>query len=259
MGGNITVNTQVGKGSSFSFELSVGLAAPPSEQHLRVINRQWPIAVMRNHQSRCFFIVDRLPEQRLLLRELLQPFGFTLIEASSSEETLAHMSQHQPEMIFLDANTPGMSAEHLAQTIHALPHGAAAKIILLGTDQSDDNEHAVLTEFAGFLRKPFVNAEVFDMLSTHLGMQFEYEELNNSPSLRASDITDAQLCEALKAFSFDERINFEKATITADINVMRALVKSLEKKQPAFGEHLLLLIENFEYARLLDALRSFSG
>ncbi|GAK49047.1 response regulator receiver domain protein [Candidatus Moduliflexus flocculans] len=258
MGGNIAVSSRVGEGSSFSFELSVGRPTPPSEQRLRVINRQWPIAVVHDQPPQCLFIVDVLPEQRLLLRDLLQPFGFKLIEAGSSEEVLAQMPQHQPEMIFLDANTPGMSAEHLAQTIHALPHGAAAKIILLSTNHVDDDQHvATVTTFDGFLRKPFRNAEVFDILSTQLGVQFEYEAPKYSQSRRASDVTESQLHEALRAFSSDERSNFEKATITADINIIRTLAQSLHKTHSSWGDDLLLLIENFEYARLLQALQAF--
>lgn len=60
-------------------------------------------------------IVDDLPENLLALEALIRQDGRTIYQASSGEEALAHLLEHEFAMAILDVQMPGMNGFELAE------------------------------------------------------------------------------------------------------------------------------------------------
>ncbi|MFM9263696.1 response regulator [Tychonema sp. BBK16] len=106
MGGDISVESQVGRGSIFKFEVKVNLvdfAAIPAPKTKSVV-----IGLEANQPSYRILIVDDREDNRLLLVKLLSPLGFLLQEASNGLEAVEIWESWHPHLIFMDLRMPVM-------------------------------------------------------------------------------------------------------------------------------------------------------
>jgi PleD family two-component response regulator len=94
MGGQLHVNSLIGVGSVFWFEVQLAALSLYAQNtcNYRIINhyRDHPL-MTSNHIRQSVYrilIVDDVPENRLLLINLLKPLGFALKEAKNGFETL---------------------------------------------------------------------------------------------------------------------------------------------------------------------------
>jgi GAF domain-containing protein len=75
-GGEISVSSQVGRGTTFTFDIRVQLIETPELEHQQPTRRA--IALEPNQPSYRILIVDDTVNNRQVLSELLSPFGFEL-------------------------------------------------------------------------------------------------------------------------------------------------------------------------------------
>ena len=86
MGGDITVKSKVGKGTTFRFEIQVNIA---NKTDIEIQENPRHVIALKPHQPRYkILIVDDRPTNRLLLIKLLQPLGFELIEAENGKQAI---------------------------------------------------------------------------------------------------------------------------------------------------------------------------
>ncbi len=170
MGGQLTAESRLGEGSTFSFSLALAHRTSESGETAKPYARPTGYPGPR----RRLLIVDDEDFNRHLLRDLLTPLGFEIDLASSAAELFARLTLQLPDAIILDLRMPGMSGseaitrlrqEHPAKTLKIIAHSASI-------DATTRNKLSTIGSDA-FLPKPFHEAELHAILAEILGLKWE--------------------------------------------------------------------------------------
>ncbi len=148
-GGNIWVYSEPGKGTSFKIYLP-RVDQPEEPSHPEA-------AAGRSLKgTETILLVEDEDAVRLLLREALEPYGYTILEAGHGEQALSLLSEHPSpiHLLLTDVVMPGMSGRQLADRLVSL---RSKTRVLYMSGYTDDAivHHGVLEPGLAFLQKPF--------------------------------------------------------------------------------------------------------
>ncbi|MEW6580333.1 MAG: response regulator [Chloroflexota bacterium] len=108
-------------------------------------------------------VVDDHEVVRRVIQHVLQPLALDVIEAADPQTALELAQTYRMDLLLLDTNLPGMDGFALMKRLKAIPHLAAAPMIILSSRGSADDEiRALEAGAAGFLSKPFRTQELRD-------------------------------------------------------------------------------------------------
>jgi signal transduction histidine kinase len=176
MGGDITVESLVDKGTIFRFNIQVGLAEasdlPEQSSRWRVIG------LAPNQPVYRVLIVEDNWENSLLLVKLLSSLGFELKEAKNGLEAIALWETWNPDLILMDMRMPVMNGYEATRRIKATPKGQATVIIAVTSSAFEEDRSEILSIGCDdFVRKPFQEEIIFAKLAEHLGVRYLYENI----------------------------------------------------------------------------------
>jgi len=253
MGGDVTVSSELGQGSVFKFDIQVGLAEATNAQAerptRRVIGLEPGQAVYR------LLVVDERVEARQLLVELLEPLGFELREAFNGKEAIEMWERWEPHLIWMDMRMPVMDGYEATRRIKATAKGRATVIVALtATAFEEDRERVLSAGCDDFVRKPFREAEIFGILTKHLGVRFVYEEISPpgaKPAAAAASSMDVLTPAARTALPAGWVADLQQATVKADLDRILTLIDQIRGENPALADVLADLARDFEYRKIL--------
>jgi PAS domain S-box-containing protein len=151
MGGDITVRSEIGKGSTFTIELPTTVdALEAAKQAAREGREPSPESAAAAKQP--ILVVDDDENARELLRRMLEAEGFTVATASSGEEGLELARKVSPLLITLDVLMPGMDGWAVLQELKADP--ALEKIPVMMISIAGDKELGYSLGAIEYLSKP---------------------------------------------------------------------------------------------------------
>jgi PAS domain S-box-containing protein len=254
MGGQIGVTSEPGKGSVFYFSIHVNVlpsvSEPDEPKHGRILG-------LAEGQPRYrLLIVEDQPENRLLLRRLLGPFGFELHEAANGQEAVALFEQWRPDLIWMDIRMPVMDGLEAVRRIKAAKAGADTKIIALTAHALEEERRPIMAAgFDDFVRKPFREQEIFDALARHLRLKFIYEKASSPEETQeAADLTLRP--EQLGMLPAELLRELREVVIELDTARTQALIQQVAERNPLLGRALKTLATQLNYEGLLKLLET---
>jgi signal transduction histidine kinase/DNA-binding NarL/FixJ family response regulator len=171
MGGQLSVASQVGVGSTFGVELTLPVASVdtgrgvPPEQ--RIVGYAGP--------RRKVLITDDKEYNRLVLVNLLEPLGFEVVTAADGREMVDKAQQIRPDLILTDLIMPVMTGFEAVQAIRQIPELQAVQIVAVSASVFDiDQKSSKLAGCDGFLPKPINAAHLFDLIHHLLQLEWTY-------------------------------------------------------------------------------------
>ncbi|MDY7013552.1 MAG: ATP-binding protein, partial [Cyanobacteriota bacterium] len=120
MGGEITVRSLVGVGSTFSFRIAVEIEPQPGSLPSQPKPIQRAIARRNDLVPYRILVVEDVAENRDLLVQLLESLNFEVKEALNGTEAIALWQSWHPHLIFMDILMPVMNGIEATRQIRAL-------------------------------------------------------------------------------------------------------------------------------------------
>ncbi|MDO7845179.1 response regulator [Hymenobacter sp. M29] len=166
MGGKLTVQSEVGKGSSFSFVTTLPKASP--EARAAALAPRAPVQEAAVRGARVLLVEDN-PVNREVAQLLLEGHGVLVDEAASGIEALEQFELHRYDVVLMDIQMPGMNGLEATARIraHADPTKAATPILALTANAfRADAEKYAAAGMNDTLPKPFDEAELLSKLAS---------------------------------------------------------------------------------------------
>jgi two-component system cell cycle response regulator DivK len=122
--------------------------------------------------SKTILIVEDEPKNMKLLRDLLQRFGYEILEASDGEEGVKSAGENIPNLILMDIMMPKMDGLEATRIIKADTKTKHIPIIALTSyAMKGDRERTIEAGCDGYIAKPVDILEVLKTLEHFLTMQ----------------------------------------------------------------------------------------
>jgi two-component system sensor histidine kinase/response regulator len=254
MGGDITVISQVGKGSVFVIQMPLKAG---DAQAVQAKDKPQHVLKLRPGQAVCrVLIADDIEDNRQLLAQLLTPVGFEIRLATNGVEAVQEFEEWRPHLILMDFRMPVMDGHEAIRRIRAMAGGKDCKIIAVTASAMDDNRQELMGIGADdFIGKPFQEAELFHKIHVHLGVEYVYAE---DSTASAQEETAELTPESLADWPQDLIHAMRDAVVTADLDQLLVKIQEGEARDPNIAQGLRRLAEGFEYQKLLDLLSTAS-
>jgi signal transduction histidine kinase/DNA-binding NarL/FixJ family response regulator len=184
MGGELTVTSTPGQGSTFTVRLYLSEIAAPAQRSVR---HHRPVTGYLGPR-RSLLVVDDHPTQRQMLAGMLLPLGFQIREAASGSECLESVRDNPPDAVLLDVTMDDMDGWETARRLRAqgeraitglAPDDAArtAIPIIMVSANAFENRADKLVEAGAqaFVDKPVIESELLVALQRHLQLEWVAE------------------------------------------------------------------------------------
>jgi CheY-like chemotaxis protein/anti-sigma regulatory factor (Ser/Thr protein kinase) len=250
MGGDITVNSQVGKGSVFVIRLPL---QEGEAQAVQAKDKPRHVLRLQPGQPTCrVLIADDIEDNRQLLAQLLEPVGFETRLATNGAEAVQEFEEWRPHLILMDFRMPVLDGREAIRRIRAMAGGMGPKIIAVTASAMDENRQQLLEIGADdFIGKPFREVELFQKIHAHVGVEYVYAD---QPPAAAQEETAELTPESLAGLPPDLLPPMREAVLTADLDQLLATIQEVEARDPHLAQGLRRLAEGFQYQKLLDLL-----
>ncbi|WP_342597470.1 ammonium transporter [Cyanobacterium aponinum UTEX 3222] len=249
MGGDIEIQSTLGEGSIFSFEIVVTLVTERDVQTHNPRQSRRVIALKSGQPRYRILVVDDRPINRLLLIKLLQPLGFELKEACNGQEAIAIWEQWKPHLIWMDMRMPVMDGYEATQYIKGTLKGNATAIIALTASVLEEEKAVILSAGCDdFIRKPFRESVIFDAIGKHLGVEYIYEE---EPELNVFEQKHQSLTrQDLQIMPSKWLDKLYQAAKELDDDLILELIRKIPPENNILADKLKHLVDNFQLAKI---------
>jgi CheY-like chemotaxis protein len=173
MGGELCVDSDLGKGSRFWMDLALPEVAPllPEE------NQTEPLIIGFAGPPCRLFIVDDKWENRSVMVNLLTPLGFQVREATDGQDGLNKVLEARPDLIITDLVMPILDGFELVRRLRKMPEFEQIPIIAASASVFEyHQEKSIIVGCNDFIAKPFRVEVLLELLSKHLPIKWIYEE-----------------------------------------------------------------------------------
>ncbi len=260
MGSHIQVQSQLGEGSTFFCDGELPIAA---EWQQATNNATGDQLVGYQGERKSILIADDKWENRSVIVSLLEPLGFTVIEAEDGQDGLTKAMQSKPDLIITDIMMPVMDGYQFLQQIRQSETLKALPVIVSSASVSRmDQQQSLNAGGNDCLTKPVQADDLFQMLRKYLQLTWIYQstasgdepmpssslELRNSATIPLVMPPAADLEQLLQ---LAQQGRLKKLTEVA---------KGLEHQHPQYAPlttQLLELSKGFQVAKLEALLQQW--
>jgi CheY-like chemotaxis protein len=268
MGGSLTVTSELGHGSRFSFSVTLAIASEP----LKASNLLSESAVITGFVGlpKTILVVDDHWENRVIVRDLLTPLGFNIIEADEGQKALIAAEQHSPDCVITDLVMPVMDGFELIRHLRKNPRLSQVPIIAASASVIEaPDAHAACDSF---IHKPFHTDDLLALLQQHLQLEWQYDcyppSITTHPAThqaRTAPVAETAANTAPVNLTAEEAEQLYESAMMGDISGILTQVEALEQRDPQLqplAQQIRSLAQAFDeegICRLVERYRTDSS
>jgi PAS domain S-box-containing protein len=253
MGGDITVSSELGKGSVFTFRVEI------KEGNSDAIEKSSPngvIGIENNESPFRILVVDDKPDNLKVAVNLLKLVGFETNEAVNGKDAIEKFEDWSPHLILMDMRMPVMDGYEATRRIKATEKGMKTPIVALTASTFEDELKKIGSMgMEGYIRKPFRENELFSTIGKILGIKYLYEIEKAGPSTKY-DIDNSAMNLDISKLPNSLLLKMQNALDVADLDLLVLLIKNIEVDNPELAGALMNLAVHYDYDQLQEILHN---
>ncbi len=267
MGGEISLDSEIGKGSRFSIVFSdIKYSDVQIEQDSSFV---WDENIIKFKGSK-ILIVDDIPHNRQLVHTFLERYNLDLIDAENGETSVEIAKNSKPDLIFMDIRMPGMNGYEATEIIKKIPETSHIPIVALTASTMKSEIARINSLFDGYLRKPVQKRTLVNELLKFLPYIAEKDdsavENDVKETVSIDDISNIsqEILDEIKSL-FDQRIDtLSDSMIVTDLSVLADDLKKFGQQRGityiiSKAEELEEYIDSFNFEMIQKTLKSISS
>ena len=254
MGGDLTLTTQIGQGTTFRFDLPLKNADTVEAVPLQP--QQHTIGLVEGQHYRLLVVEDNR-ESRQLLVKMLETLGFEVQQAENGREAIDRWKSFDPHLIWMDLRMPVMDGYEATRQIRAQPQGGETVILALTASVfEDERPQAIAAGCNDFIRKPFREEELFAKMAHYLGVHYRYESIDpiSIPEATPADLTAALLLIDRMPAEWRSQLHQAATQVDAD-----RILRSMDLIPPEYSPLAMAisdLMNHYRFDRIVESTRS---
>jgi len=167
MGGEITAKSQIGKGSSFSFDLVFGVSSERATTDLDAHDEAHsPLAEKK------ILLVEDNDTNRMLAKKFISRWGANVDTAINGHEAVEKVKKETYDIVLMDLQMPVMDGFEATEKIRTLGYtsGKLPIVALSAYTSEEDRKHVLGSGMNDFIPKPIDLKELYRKLVINLGL-----------------------------------------------------------------------------------------
>jgi signal transduction histidine kinase/DNA-binding NarL/FixJ family response regulator len=250
MGSTLNVQSQVGKGSVFWFDVKLPAALELSLTS--AVSQQGTIVGFKGEKKKILVVEDRW-ENRSAIADLLVPLGFIVREAENGQDGLEKAAKWQPDLIITDLAMPVMDGYEMLTRLRQLAHLQDVVAIASSAHVFDsDRQHSLEAGANDFLPKPMPTDTLLALLQKHLKLEWFYEEnktmgqdrIENQREIYATEIVPPPLDKLHLLFDLSRKGLVQNLLQEIEI------IENIDRKFIPFCHHIRQLAKGFQIKQI---------
>jgi PAS domain S-box-containing protein len=249
MGSDIQVESRVGVGSTFRFDLELVTAETRGE----TVAAAGSVTGYRG-QRRTVLVVDDVADNRGLLIEFLGQMGFDTLAAANGREAIAAAQTGHPDLILMDVAMPDMDGLEATRHLRQIQWLATVPILAISASASGSDESRCLAGgMSAFLPKPVDLRQLQQRMGVLLRLDWTY----GLPEAQILSTPIPEKTETLDPGKLLPREEMDALHQLALQGNMNAIVKwsdriaGLDVRHRPMAEHLRQLAKGYESRAIL--------
>jgi PAS domain S-box-containing protein len=256
MGGQISVQSEVGKGSTFSFAIEL----PETDAPLPEMGMLETAVAVKKGSSALALIVDDKEVNRLVLKEMLEAAGFLTMEAENGKVAVERTREFRPAVVFMDIKMPVMDGFESMRTIKGDPAVAKTPVFALTASAFTNDEKKILDAgFDGFLAKPFKRSALFRIIREKSGVELEYETAEIHAEKTVPDASKIDFAAAARVLGTGRISELADSVLINDFTAIRVFADRIRGDLPEFAALVAWHAESFDETNLEAILKDLEA
>ncbi len=181
LGGNLLLDSEIGKGSTFSFTL----------RRLEIYEGEYDTSKKYDYlpeeiqfKGSKVLIVDDIESNRKLLKSYLLDYDLEILEAANGQEGLDMCKVEKPDIVFMDLRMPVMGGYEALKCIRENDELKSIPVIAITASILTEIENIPKSRgFSRFLRKPIELMDIVDVLIKYL----PYSKITTSTKVKTDE------------------------------------------------------------------------
>ncbi|MEL6604844.1 MAG: response regulator [Cyanobacteria bacterium J06614_10] len=257
MGTTLEVQSTLGEGTLFWFDAEVPEAQEWVESS--IVAKKGLILGFEG-PSLDLLVVDDYPENRSVVKNLLEPIGFNIIEATNGQEGLDLAIEHHPDLIITDISMTLLDGYELMRRVRSSSVEKLKNVPIIVSSASvykDDKSKSFEAGADEFVSKPIQADDLLSKIQNLLQLTWQYDTTASADDLDDSETEDSASIVPPSAEVLHELYDLSRRGL---VNALVKRTEDLQHEQPeclGFTKVLLKYAKGFQLKKMREFLKDF--